>query len=1035
MYIACEEPVRIVKLEDAEEEKQVKITLGRLDKNFSNLMVVVRSSLDHKLHHQQLVLVDFIRWIEHRMKWVGQLSDIVDLNELFKKLHPYFDFIDCELIADMSEKFLNNECFGEEKKSLVNELKKHMTKADTLRCSTTIKELKDKLQTVYSPYLRDLSNMPQIQIELHNPWNEATIEQLCLLVRHLLPHKSKQSILKYIEIITGSVRIKYIVHESKTDVLIAYAQDKLQFMRFIGIFGLTINGEPILKEDENMNFTFESALLIAAKAGHNEAVQFLLKLESDVDYFNEEGSTALMIAIEGGYEQVIQTLVSAGSSINIQDNKGWTALMIASENGHTQVVEQLLKKHADVNVQNEEGVTALMIASQNGHTQVVGQLLKEHADVNIQNNNGSTALMIASQNGHTQVVGQLLKEHADVNIKNNNGWTALLIASQNGHTQVVEQLLKEHADVNIQKKDGWSALMLSSQNGHTQIVEELLKKHADVNVQNEEDVTALMIASQNGHTEVVKQLLNEHADVNIQNNKDWTALMVASQNGHTQVVEQLLKEHADVNIQNKDGWSALMLSSQNGHTQVVEQLLKEHADVNIQNNNGCGWTALMLASQNGHTQVVEQLLKEHADVNIQNKDGWSALMLSSQNGHTQVVEQLLKEYAYVNIQNEEGVTALLKASENGHTQVVEQLLKGHADINIHNDYGWTSLMIASQNGHTKIIEQLLKEDANVNIQNKKGVTALMIASANGHTQVVELLAKELVDIDVQMKNGSTALILACCNGHLEVAECLLQSFADPHIIAYNGTTAFSLAAYSGNRDLLNMFLDKAEPTTDEIEKAVVTSCYGGHPTLTTFLSNKLPQLSNDQRELLDSCVKGDLATVVMKTLDSPDTPLVLGLTPLMVASSCGHVDIVDALIQTGADVNKQESHLGLTPLFFAIRGGKSFSIIETLLMYGASLNVIADNRTPLDLANEETIRELLISYGGQTISQLQGKKKYEPSDLHSFLPTFGEEAIAKSLLTTDDITMYEESSYTLKRETKEKTLEIQSFTSLTSSFT
>ena len=799
MYIACEEPVRIVKLEDSEEEKQVKITLGRLDKDFSNLMVVVRSSLDHKLQHQQLVLVDFIRWIEHRMKWVGQLSDIVDLNELFKKLHPYFDFIDCELIVDMSEEFLNNECFGKEKKSLVNELKNHMTKADTLRCSTTIKELKDKLQTVYSPYLRDLSNMPQIQIELHNPWNEATIEQLCLLVRHLLPHKSKQSILKYIEIITGSVRIKYIVHESKTDVLIAYAQDKLQFMRLIGIFGLTINGKSILEEDENMNFTFESALLEAANIGHNEAIKFLLKLGGDVDHCNEKRITALMLASKSGHDQIVLTLISAVTNVNIQDNEGWTALMLASENGHTQVVELLLKENADVNIQNK------------------------------------------------------------------NGWTTLMIASQNGHTQVIEQLLKENADINIQNKNG------------------------------------------------------------------WTALMIASQNGHTQVVEQLLKESADINIQNYDGWTALMIASQNGLTQVIEQLLKEKVDVNIHTNDGC-----------------------------------------------------------------------------------------------------TALMIASQNGFTQVVEQLLKEDADINIQNKKGVTALMIASANGHTQVIELLAKVLVDIDVQMKDGSTALMLACYNGHIEVAECLLQSFADPHIIAYNGTTAFSLAAYRGNRDLVNMLLDKAEPTTDEIEKAVVTSCYGGHSTLITFLSNKLPYLTSDQRELLDSCVKGDLGTVVMKTLGSPDTPLVLGLTPLMVASSCGHVDIVDALIQAGADVNKQESHLGFTPLFFAISGSKSSSITGTLLMYGAYPNVIGDNITPLDVANDETIKELLISYGGQTISQLQGKKKYESFNLQPSLLMLDEEATAKSLFTTDNITMDKKLSYTLKRE---KILELQSFTSLTTSFT
>ena len=836
LHIGPQKLVKTVMLESKEEEKQVKITLVSLDRNFSLLMVAVRLSLDHKLQHQQLVLVDFIRWIEHRMKWVGQLSDVTDLNELFKKLHPYFDFLDCSSIVDMSEEFLNDEYLSEDKKAIVIELKEHAEKAETLHCSSTVKELKDKLKNIYSPHLIDLSNMPQIQVELHNPWNETAIEGLYLLIQHLLPHRTKQSILKYIEIETGSVHIKYIVYESNADCLIAYAQGKLQFMRLIGVFGLIINGEPILEEDENMNFTFGLALLKATHVGHNEAVQFLLKLGGNVDHCNEDGITALMIASNSGHEQVVQTLVSAGANVNIQDNDGWTALMIASQNGHTQVIKQLLKEHADVNIQNKENMTGLM---------------------------------------------------------------------------------------------------------------------------------------------------------------------KASEEGHTEVIEQLLKECADITIQDNEGWTALMLASENGHTQVIKQLLKEHADVNIQTNNG--WTATMLASQNGHTQVVEQLLKEHADANTQNK---------------------------------EGVTALMNASEIGHTKVVEQLLKEHADVNIQNKKGMTALMKASQNGHTQIIEQLLKEDADVNIQNNKGVTALMIASQNGHTLVVELLTKELVDIDVQRKTGSTALMFACIKGHVKVSECLLQSYADPHIIAYNGATAFSLATLSGNRDLVNMLLDKAEPTIDEIEKAIVLSCYGGHPTLITFLSNKLPHLTNDQRELLDSCVKGDLATVIMKTLDSPDTPLVLGLTPLMVSSSCGHVDIVDALIQAGADVNKQ-SHFWLTPLFFAVRGGKSSSITETLLMYGAHPNVIADNNTPLDVAianKAETISEILISYGGQTRSQLQGGKEYQLLEFQSSLPTLDEEATAKSLLTIDDITMYEESSYTLKRKIKEKTLEIQSFTSLTTTF-
>ena len=81
--------------------------------------------------------------------------------------------------------------------------------------------------------------------------------------------------------------------------------------------------------------------------------------------------------------------------------------------------------------------------------------------------------------------------------------------------------------------------------------------------------------------------------------------------------------------------------------------------------------------------------------------------------------------------------------------------------------------------------------------------------------------------------------------------------------------------------------------------------------------------------LLDSFVKGDLGTVIIKTLDySPDTPLILDLTPLMLVSSREHVDIVDGLIQAGPNVNKQESHFWFTPLFFAVKGSKSFSKLK-----------------------------------------------------------------------------------------------------------
>ena len=299
----------------------------------------------------------------------------------------------------------------------------------------------------------------------------------------------------------------------------------------------------------------------------------------------------------------------------------------------------------------------------------------------------------------------------------------------------------------------------------------------------------------------------------------------------------------------------------------------------------------------------------------------------------------------------------------------------------------------------------------------------MVASFKGHHQVVELLLQWNADVSILCKDDYNALMIASQNGHLEVVECLLQSQADTHLSAYDESTAFSLAAYSGNRNLVNMLLDKAEPTTDEIEEAVVMSCYGGHFTLITFLLNKLPLLTNDQRELLDSCVKGDLGTVVMKALDSPDTPLVLGLTPLMVASSCGHVDIVDALILTGADVNRQESHWGFTPLFFAIKGGKSLFFAvrggKSSTIVDAKPNVIADKRTPLDDANgikQVNISDLLTKYGGQTRAQLKGTKEKELNST-----SYEQITIPTSLQTIDELTdikTYENSRYTIKRKAK-----------------
>ena len=734
---------------------------------------------------------------------------------------------------------------------------------------------------------------------------------------------------------------------------------------------LLLSKDPDINIQDNDGWT---ALMHASRHRHHQVVELILSKDPDINIQNNDGWTALMHASRYGHRHVVELLLSKDPNINIQNNNGVTALMHASGNRHYQVVELLLSKDPDINIQNNGGWTALMYAS--GNHQVVEPILSKDPDINIQNNEGATALMIASHCGHHQVVKLLLSKDQDINIQNNDGVTALMAASVNGHHQVVEPLLSKDPDANIQNNDGWTALMFASHYGHHQVVELLLSKNQDINIQNNDGVTALMRASGDGHYQVVKLLLSKDPDINIQNNDGVTALMRASGNGHYQVVKLLLSKDPDINIQNNDGWTALMYASGYGHHQVVELLLSKDPDINIQNNDG--WTALMYASSYGHHQVVELLLSKDPDINIQSNILVTALMVASRYGHHQVVELLLSKDPDINIQNNDGWTALISASRYGHHLVVELLLSKDPDINIQDNDGWTALMSASGNGHHQVVELLLSKDPDINIQNNDGVTALITASCNGHHQVVELLLNKDPDTNIQDNDGWTALMHASRYGHHQVVELLLNKDPDINIQSNHGVGAFmltlyfynkmindqhtqmqlsncikilklllnshlnhihtiknvefhslALAALFNNFDAVEILMEKCDITPKNIVSAFTAACcYGGHSSMIIHLSEKITTISNNDRKLLVAAAEGDLGTLISMIYEvgmSPDTPLVAGITPLMIAASCGHIELVEALIQAGADVNKTND-----------KGMNALNIVNEIVFYDRS---------------------------------------------------------------------------------------------------
>ena len=134
--------------------------------------------------------------------------------------------------------------------------------------------------------------------------------------------------------------------------------------------------------------------------------------------------------------------------------------------------------------------------------------------------------------------------------------------------------------------------------------------------------------------------------------------------------------------------------------------------------------------------------------------------------------------------------------------------------------------------------------------------------------------------------------------YVKILEILLDATSE----MYKKVSLLVFAAHSNNIDAVNILLMKVEFSTDHIVRTLVAVCYGGHPTVFNSLLHRIPDLT--QKDLLVSCVEGDLASATVESELNPDTPLLFGFTPLMIATSFGHIELIDALIQAGADVNK-----------------------------------------------------------------------------------------------------------------------------------
>ena len=146
----------------------------------------------------------------------------------------------------------------------------------------------------------------------------------------------------------------------------------------------------------------------AAKEGHVNVVNTLVKKGENVDAKTGDGLTPLHVAVEAGKSAVVECLLGNGADVHLKGGKQQeTALHIAArieEAKGERCTKMLVQSGADPNLPMGDGRTAVHIAASNGNLAVLRSLLQNGGDAQISDKEGETALHKACKACYIQIV-------------------------------------------------------------------------------------------------------------------------------------------------------------------------------------------------------------------------------------------------------------------------------------------------------------------------------------------------------------------------------------------------------------------------------------------------------------------------------------------------------------------------------------------------------------------------------------------------------------------------------------------------------
>ncbi|KAJ6005435.1 hypothetical protein N7451_003379 [Penicillium sp. IBT 35674x] len=385
----------------------------------------------------------------------------------------------------------------------------------------------------------------------------------------------------------------------------------------------------------------------------------------------------------------------------------------------------------------------------------------------------------------------------------------------------------------------------------------------------------------------------------------------------------------------------------------LENLLGEYLfQDNLFKNDG---SALPLCVKYGLTSGVQKLLKLGAKGDETDPDCRTAWSYAAEYGDFEIWQMLLEHQVSLGLQRhidkEDGYsyrTPLSWAAGGGQLEFAQYLIDSGADVNAKCLGHRTPLSYAAQSGYFTMVQCLLDQGADlgdpIDLEDGGGLTPLHYAAFEGQEEIMRLLISLGADVDCMQGDrmgmkGPTPLMEAARGGQYAVVKMLLKMGADVNKGDGRGMSPLQYAARAG----------VGEPIRD------------GRYLLTNSMSDQRgPGCFFDKmgyQALHKTGKPGDYLTIVKLLVAHGADPNELhddydGYSqggPLYCAAWVGATEIVDFLIDVGADVNGTYAMSNCTVLDAAVRNGH-LEVVEKLLANGAVDARNLGKHTPLDRA-------------------------------------------------------------------------------------